>query len=190
MDDLTDEQRMLMIKFDNVEAFDALFRKHAPGLTGYLWRSCGDRDAAEDLVQETFLNLYRSRKTYEPTARFSTWLYTIARNACANRRVQGARERARTRRVAEERLRAGKDVAPAADGPHERAVAAEEDEALAAGLERLPERQREVLLLREVAGLAYEEIARVARMPMGTVKTELHRARRRLAEALAERESR
>lgn len=181
MNDLSDEQLMLLVKVDDAAAFTALFERHKRGVMGYLWRRCGDRGAAEDLVQEVFLGAWRARATYEPVARFTTWLYTMARNACANRLVRASRERARIRRV-------GGSWQPtrAADGPHERLQAEETGRAVEAAVGALPERQREVLLLREVAGLAYEEIVDVTGWPMGTVKTELHRARRRLAALLGE----
>ncbi len=181
MDELTDEQLMLLVKHDNAEAFDRLFRRHGRRLLGYLSRTCGDRGDAEDLVQEVFLAVFRARKDWRPVARFSTWLYTMARNARANRWKQGMRERARTAGFAAERIGPGRGAAPACDGPPQRLAAGETEAAVASAIARLPARQREVLLLREVAGLAYEEIAEVASLALGTVKTELHRARRRLA---------
>ncbi len=182
MNDLTDEQLMLLVKFDNAKAFDALYERHKRGVLGFLWRSCGDRDAAEDLLQEVFLGVHRTRGGYEPVAKFTTWLYTMARNACVSHGVRGARERARVRRVAD-----GWRPSRAGDEPHERLQAAETEAAIEDALGRLPARQREVLLLREVSELAYEQIAEVTGWPMGTVKVELHRARRRLAELLGQR---
>ncbi len=181
MNDLSDEQLMLLVNFDNTAAFEALFERHKRGVLSYLWRRCGDRAAAEDLLQEVFLGAWRTREGYEPVAKFTTWLYTMARNACANQLVRASRERARIRRVGEtwRPSRVG-------DEPHQRLQAEETGRAIEAALGGLPERQREVLLLREVAGLAYDEIVDVTGWPMGTVKTELHRARRRLAELLGE----
>lgn len=176
MDELTDEQLMLLVQHDHAEAFDILYRRHGRRLLGFLWRACGDRDAAEDLAQEVLLNVFRARASYRPIARFTTWLYTLARHACANRRQRAQRERAKTARFAAARIKLATTAAPG-----ERLDAQELAAALAAGLARLPARQKEVLLLREAAGLAYEEIAEVAGVPMGTVKVELHRARRRLA---------
>ncbi len=181
IDDLSDEQLMLLVKFDNDDAFRALFERHKRGVLGYVWRRCGDRGAAEDILQEVFLGAWRTRGGYEPVAKFTTWLYAMARNACANRLVRASRERARIRRVGEawRPSRVG-------DEPLPRLQAEETGRAVEAALGRLPERQREVVLLREVAGLAYGEIVDVTGWPMGTVKTELHRGRRRLAELLGE----
>ncbi len=181
MNDLSDEQLMLLVKFDNSAAFEALFERHKRGVMGYLWRQCGDASAAEDILQEAFLGAWRARGGYEPVAKFTTWLYTMARNACTNHLVRASRERARIRRLGEawRPLRVE-------DQPHQRLQAEETGRAVEAALGTLPDRQREVLLLREVAGLAYDEIVDVTGWPMGTVKTELHRARRRLAGLLGE----
>lgn len=183
-EETTDEQLMLLVQTGNPAAFDELFRRHGAGLLGYLWRSCGDRATAEDLVQEVFLGVFRARGSYAPAARFSTWLYTIARNACVNRLKQRTRERKRTRPLVGEADCAHGIPARAGDEPQQRLQAEETGQAIADALARLAPREREVLLLREVGGLAYEELTQVTGWPMGTVKTELHRARRRLAELL------
>lgn len=180
-DDLSDEQLMLLVKGDNAEAFEALFHRHKRPLLGYLWRTSGGRNEAEDLLQDVFLQVWRARATWEPVAKLTTWLYTIARNACTNRLVRAGRERVRLDRLA----RAWRPATPS-DGPHVRLQAEETEAAIRGAVAHLPERQREVLLLREVSGLGYAEIAGVTGWPMGTVKTELHRARRALAARIGE----
>src|SRR5262249_22816184 len=75
---------MLAVQRDDRAAFEALFRKHAAAITGFALSFVGSRARAEELAQETFVHLYRARKSYKPKARFSTWLYRIATNLCVS----------------------------------------------------------------------------------------------------------
>jgi RNA polymerase sigma-70 factor (ECF subfamily) len=150
----------------DLDAFERIVRLHQQQVWRYLRRLLGD-DAAEDVAQETFLRVYRRLPTFTFQAKFSTWVFQIARNA-------GLDElRARRRR---DRLAAAVTPAPpASPGPGEARVEID------AALDTLPIDQREALLLVEVLGLRYGEVAAVLAVPEGTVKSRVFSARRHLA---------
>ncbi len=160
-------------------AFERLFDEHAPGLHRYLAGRAGDD--ADDLVAETFLAAWRSRRTYDPergTAR--AWLYAIATNLLRTHHRSRARAWLADTRAAG---RAGAVV----DGHDRRSAERIDAEALtrrlAGALERLDERDRDVLLLTGWAGLTPGEVASVLGIPVGTVRSRLHRVRRRIRTA-------
>jgi RNA polymerase sigma-70 factor (ECF subfamily) len=177
MDD-PDVALMLRVQEGDEEAFRLLFRKHYSVVLKFVRRHVGHEAISEELVQDVFTQLYRARVRYRPSARFTTFLYTIAINVCRNER-----------RRREHQLRVS---APGSDGsgpePNldpvddsrpsgEEIVAGRELEArLQGALERLPEKQRSALLLSRVDGLAYKEVARVLRCTEGAVKALLFRA--------------
>jgi RNA polymerase sigma-70 factor (ECF subfamily) len=162
------------------ERFAALYDRHAPTIHRYLIRRVG-RETAEDLLTETFLAAFRKRRRYDrawPDAR--PWLYGIATN------LVGQHRRDATRR---DRLR--QSGGPPADAPDfaQRAVvqltAQATRSALAEALASLTSQDRDVLLLIAWEDLSYDEVSRALKIPVGTVKSRLHRARIKVREALA-----
>jgi RNA polymerase sigma-70 factor (ECF subfamily) len=158
-------------------AFEALFRRWQPPLRRHLRRMLDDPAAADDLVVETFLRLHRHRHRWRPDAAVRPWLFTIARNLARNR-------------IRSERLwgwlpltAARTEGTPAAPPP------APDDHVrrrVAAAFAALPTAQREACSLRLLAELSLEEIARVTRVPVGTVKSRLFHGLRRLRATLAD----
>ncbi len=142
-------------------AFTELVRHHQHGLMNFFTRM-GVHTHAEDLVQETFLRLYRFRERYRPTARFTTYLYVLARHVWADhgRRLQ-------RRRRLEDGLEA--EWADRAGVPPDRGRRLDVQEAL----NRLTPRLREVLVLNVYQGLRYQEMAEVLEIPLGTVKSRM-----------------
>jgi RNA polymerase sigma-70 factor (ECF subfamily) len=181
-----DEDVRLMLSFreGDATAFDALFERWARPLFRYLERMVRDPGAAEELVQEAFLRVYRARERYEPDARFSTWLYRIATNLALN-------ELRRPRR---------RDPHESLDGPQSPELAAglpatdevadarRRTERLEVALAELPERQRAALWLSAVEGLSYAEVADSLEVSESAVKALVHRARSSLAGRLDEGE--
>jgi RNA polymerase sigma-70 factor (ECF subfamily) len=148
-------------------AFETLFSRHGGRVFGFLMRATGDRALAEDLLQHTFLNLHRARESYRAGAPFAPWLYTIANNA----RRDAARERRRGR---EDLTADGTAPEAAGESPHD-AAGDEEAERVRAALEKLPEAQREVIVLHRWHGLSFAEIAEVVGASEGAVKVRAHR---------------
>jgi len=179
-----DVRLMLALRAGDESAFDGLFARWSGPLLRYLERMVRDTASAEELVQETFLRLYRARERYEPEARFSTWLYTIATRLALNelRRPRHQNPHRSTDQEDDE----GNVLVLAADTPraddvvHARRVGDDVEQALA----RLPERQRIALWLSAVEGLSYAEIAASLETTEKSVKALVHRARCALAESI------
>ncbi|WP_370457762.1 RNA polymerase sigma factor [Actinoplanes sp. OR16] len=178
---------MIRRSAEEPEAFGAIFDRHADAIHGYLARRVG-RSLAEDLTAEAFLIAFRSRHRYDLSQTDARpWLYGIAANL-----VRG-QQRAEVRQY---RALARTGADPARDGPADRfddrvadrvadrVTAAAHVRALAAVLARLSVREREVLTLVSQAQLSYPEVARALDIPIGTVRSRLHSARRRIREAL------
>jgi RNA polymerase sigma-70 factor (ECF subfamily) len=179
---LVDEDVRLMLAFraGDVRAFDALFERWAGRVLRFVERMVGEPSVAEDLVQETFVRVWRARERYEPEARFSTWLFTIAGNAARNELRRPFR-RAPHDSMDEEREGASLELA-AEDPPADALVDARRTgQGLEAALAGLPERQREALWLRAVEGLSYAEVAATLATSEKSVKALIHRARVALA---------
>ncbi|HSB70005.1 MAG TPA: sigma-70 family RNA polymerase sigma factor [Candidatus Methylomirabilis sp.] len=172
----------------DVAAFEALVRRYERWVFSLTLRMVGDRGEAEDMAQEVFLKAYRGLPRFKGNSRFSTWLYAIASHHCLNH-LQGRRRRpAASARgsagVAGEDLPAAErlpDEAPRADDLLEREELAR---IVQTELTFLTEEHRLILILRDIQGLAYHEIAETLGVELGTVRSRLHRARAAMRERL------
>ena len=171
------------------DAFRVLVERYQGRAYRQALRILKNEDAARDAVQEAFVKAYTSLGRFEERASFFTWLYRLVTNQCIDmRRREHADRRVEWRDgdVLEEGVL---PLAPEADAlapalPVDLAARSELRERLASAIEKLPDATRETLLLREVDGLAYAEIAEVQGIPRGTVMSRLHYARRKLQELL------
>jgi len=166
----------------DMDAFAALVRRYQGPVTHFCQRMTGSLEDAEDLAQEAFVRLHRHLHRLEPRARFSTVLFGIARNLTLNHvRNMNRRGRGRNEPLDERPLR--DETRPAPDAA---ARVGEIEAALAEGIAQLSPDHREVLLLREVEGMDYDEIAAVLKCRKGTVKSRLARAREQLRQRLVD----
>lgn len=140
---------MAAVQAGDLRAFETLYARHHRAVFGVLLRSVADRRTAEDLLQETFLRVFASRRAYRPLAAFRTWLYTIARHLVVDQMRRAAPVGALTEDLPDE-------VPDAQASPLERVEAEAVAERLAQAVARLPPGQREVLLLSRVARLTHE----------------------------------
>jgi RNA polymerase sigma-70 factor (ECF subfamily) len=173
---------MLRIARNDETALEALVVGCAPALLRFARRSLPDPTDAEDVVQETFVRVWRARHRWRPTASVSTYLYTIVTRLCLNRR------RSLRRRPAHLPLPGSDEAAHPGDGaPSPEALAASSQlrRALAVELAGLPPNQRAAVLLRHEGGLSYQEIAAALDTSPGAVESLLSRARTRLRQRLA-----
>jgi RNA polymerase sigma-70 factor (ECF subfamily) len=181
---------MLAFRSGDARAFDALVRRHRTPVFNFILRYTGHRARAEDLLQETWLKAVRGAHDYEPKARFTTWVYTIARNLCvdsARKESYRQTESLDAPAGAEDDGRMLAEVLPDGNASPDRAA---HNSRLRPLLERalkgLPEEQREVFILREYSGIAFKDIAVVTGVPENTVKSRMRYAldglRKRLQE--------
>jgi RNA polymerase sigma factor (sigma-70 family) len=160
----------------NRRAFGDLVRRHQDGVFRFVFRMIGSRDEAMDLTQDSFLKAWQALPGWRPDARFRTWLLQIARNAS----LDVLRRRSLAEFVpVDEAL----ELPGAGPTPETQAVMTQELRLLETALRRLQPDHREVLLLRELEGLSYEEIAAVLDVAEGTVKSRIGRARAALLQA-------
>lgn len=181
---------MMQYRNGSLAAFDALYRRHKGPLYRYLLRGCAQPDQAGELFQDVWAGVVRARDGYQPRAKFTTWLYTLAHNRLVDHLRQAPR--------APLSLQAGDDSdgdgaatplslwAAEHERPDAQAVAAEQRQRIRRALAALPLEQREAFLLHEEGGLTLEQIAEVGGVGRETVKSRLRYALAKLREALAD----
>jgi len=175
----TDSALMLRYKDGDVAAFETLYRRHNDSLYRYLLRCCLDRDAAEDVFQEVWGKIIKSRGSYRHTAKFTTFLYRVAHNCFIDH----------IRRNKRHRGNADKDPDQMPNPSDEPDLAAEKGlarERLEIALRALPDEQRDVFLLHQEAGLSLDNIAHVTGVNRETAKSRLRYAMTKLKTAFAE----
>ena len=159
-------------------AFEDLVIAYQHRIFGVGLRMLGNRAEAEELAQEVFLRVYRAIGEFRGEAKLSTWLYAIASRLCLNRLTSGERRSMRQGGEALTRL-------PSSEiGPAEEMERTELETALRRAIAELGEERRIVVVLRDLEGLSYEEIATALELELGTVRSRLHRARMDLREKL------
>jgi RNA polymerase sigma-70 factor, ECF subfamily len=160
----------------DIVAFDALYAAFAGRLRGYLLAQCRDAALADDLLQETFMQIHRSRRTYQPGRPVTPWLYAIARHVyLMKRRSAGRRVRFEERLVADAR---------AGDVPHDALDAIAEGDAVRRALRQVPADQRQALLMHHVEGWSFVEIAARLGIRVNAAKTRAFRGMRKMREHL------
>ena len=179
----TDEELMGLAQKQDVSAFEELFGRYEQRVFGFLWRLSGNRQEAEDGTQETFLRLWRARVGYEPTGKFSTYLFQIAKNHFLHERQKRDRRRDSQQPTGQNPVLAAGEPAfwEEADGP---ALAGEIQAAVSQAMARLPDVLRVVYVLTEQEGMSYRQAAEVLDCPVGTVSSRKVEAVRRLRELL------
>ena len=178
----SDETLMLDYRAGDVAAFDELYRRHKGGLYRYLLRQCRDAAATAELFQDIWMNLVRARERYEPSAKFSTYLYRLAHNRLVDHYRRGAHGAS----VSLE----DDEIEEPAQGRQEQPDARYERKALATRLlalvESLPGAQREAFLLQHEGDMSLEEIAAVTGVSRETVKSRLRYALAKLRAGLSD----
>ena len=179
---------MLRVRDGDEDAFRQLVERHQRAVINMIYRSIGDSWEAEDLAQRVFVQVFRSAKRYKPTAKFTTWLFTIAHNAIRNeyrRRSRHAAESLDAMAQRDDGESTGVQFADArATDPSQEASERELQKLIQAAIQELPEAQRTAGILCRFEGMAYEEIADVLDCSVSATKSLLHRARESLKEKL------
>lgn len=187
----TDASESLMLRFrsGDVRAFEILLQRHRQSIYEFVLRSVGTYNTAqaEDLTQETFLRVVKQAANYEPRSKFTTWLFTLARNLCIDASRRRKHRKAQSLDAPDEEghslLDRTSDGGLAVD---RQAVSTELRARLERAIEELPEDQREVFLMRESADLSFKEIADVIGISENTVKSRMRYALEKLRASLDE----
>lgn len=175
---------MMQVRHGDMKAFERLVELNQRAVIGTVARMLNNLDDAHDISQQVFVRVWRSAERYEPSAKFTTWLFTITRNLVFNE----IRRRTRKREVSLEEQAEEHHHGHAAPERHNPDVAAQQDElekAIDRAIESLPEKQRLAVSLRRYEDLPYEEICEILGMSLSAVKSLLFRARNDLKEKLA-----
>ena len=188
-EELSDAEVMLRAKAGDESAFAYLVQKYRRAMVGFMYRMSHNAAAAEDLAQEVFLRVYRSRSSYEASAKFTTWLYRIATNLAVNYARDTRHERPEVTRSLDE---PDEETGTTLD-PQDRAATAEQSllrrermAAIRAKVQELPERQRIAVVMHKYQLMDYREIAKVLKLSESATKSLLFRAYETLREQLKE----
>jgi RNA polymerase sigma-70 factor, ECF subfamily len=185
----SDVDLMLRVKAGEESAFSGLVQKYRRPMVGFMYRFCHNPATAEELAQEVFLRVYRSRGTYEPSAKFTTWLYRIATNLAVNNARDTRHERPEnTVRLDEPDQETGTtpDLADESLTVEEQLLKRERLAAIRSKVNALPERQRLAVIMHKYQQMDYREIAGVLKLSESATKSLLFRAYETLREQLKE----
>jgi RNA polymerase sigma-70 factor (ECF subfamily) len=186
---VSDADVMLRVKAGDEAGFSYLVQKYRRPMVGFMFRFCHNPSAAEELAQEVFLRVYRSRTTYEASAKFTTWLYRIATNLAVNYARDTRHERPEnTVRLDEPDQETGTtpDLADDALSAEEQLLKRERLAAIRSKVNALPERQRVAVVMHKYQQMDYREIAAVLKLSESATKSLLFRAYETLREQLKE----
>ncbi|PSM32174.1 RNA polymerase sigma factor [Haliangium sp. UPWRP_2] len=180
---------MLRFRSGDVRAFEILLQRHRQSIYEFVLRSVGTYNTAqaEDLTQETFLRVVKQAGSYEPRSKFTTWLFTLARNLCIDASRRRKHRKAQSLDAPDEEGHSLLDRTSDGGMPVDRqAVSTELRARMERAIEELPEDQREVFLMRESADLSFKEIADVIGISENTVKSRMRYALEKLRASLDE----
>ncbi len=182
----SDEELIEQIRRGERAAFQALVEKYQRRMYGVAYGVLGNREDALDAVQEAFVKAYRSLARFKGQASLYTWLYRITFNAAIDlARKAGRRDEVELREEIEPEEEKGEyPVAPSSESPSDQLMRKELGGLIDDAIQKLPPDQRTAIVLREVEGLSYKEIAKVMRCSEGTVMSRLHYGRKKLQELL------
>ena len=171
---LSDEELMELIKGNQPKlAFEELMERYESRLVNFLNKYTGNLQTAENLAQETFLKIFRARMKYEPTAKFKTYLYRVATNLAIDEFRKSQRKKEELREDLSER-------ASTNPNPYDMAEESERAKKVREGVMKLDEKHRVVLVMKWFEGLRYEQIAQILGVSVGTVKSRVHYALKKL----------
>jgi RNA polymerase sigma-70 factor, ECF subfamily len=180
---LSDEDLILAFQNGDSTAFDEIVKRYRNPLFNFVVRLLGDSFYSEDIVQETFVRVYRNKHRYHQVAKFSTWIYTIASNL--------AKTELRRRKVRNFFSISSKgneekdyDIVDGSADVEKDVEGSIRTEMILKEIDKLPFHFREAVLLRDVQDLSYEEISQILDVPLGTVKSRVNRGRSRLQQKL------
>ena len=183
-----EEQLVRRLKKQDEQAFNELVRLYQGRIYRLVFRMIGDQQEAEDLAQEVFVTVFKSITGFRGDSKLSTWMYRVATNHCKNRiKYLGRRARGKKKELDEIADASAIESATMSTSayvptPDEQLQGRQIERFVQRALAELPDDQRELVVLRDIENMTYEEIQDVTGLPAGTVKSRLHRARLALAQ--------
>ena len=182
--ELTDEELIKEFQDNNtIEAYEILVSTFKDPLTNYVYRFLGDRDVCTDIVQDTMIKFYLHKDSYKSFAKFSTWIYTIAGNLARNELKRRKRRTIFSLNPDDDEKKI--QIEDTSFVSPERSTDSQmKGEIIQKALLKVKPVYREVVILRDIEGLSYEEIAEITELSIGTVKSRINRGRKHLQELL------
>lgn len=182
---IQDKELLYSVIDGNLEAFDIIVKRYKNRLMNFVYRFVHDQDVAEDIVQETFLRVFRNRREYKAIANFSTWIFTIAGNLAKSelRRRKRWNFFSIDAAIDDESDRTF-DLPDMGQKPDRVTAVKMMEEYVQEAIDSLQKKYKEALILRDVEGMSYLEIADITKVPVGTVKSRVNRARLKLQRKL------
>lgn len=184
---LSDEVLMKQYQKGDLSVFAQLFQRYKNGVYNYIYRYVGNKEESEEVFQEVFIKFHRAAPMWQPTAKFSTWLYTIVRNLC----IDTHRKKRLRHHLSLDDHEGGENSRPLYEviaseepSPDAKSSDLEIGRVLETALQQINKDQREVFLMREKAGLKFEEIAQVIGVSVNTVKSRMRYALENLKKVL------
>ena len=188
MNDKTDEELIKEFQSENISSYNHLVYRYKDRLFNYIYQFVHDVDLAEDLLQDTFLKLYTHKNSYREIAKFSTWIYTIAGNFAKTELRK--KQRRKTYANSELAFQEGEFIIKdESERPDDKLLKENLKENLQLCLSILPLDFKTIIILRDIQELSYDEISKIVRLPLGTVKSRINRARLKLYECLKNKEA-
>ena len=178
--ELTDNELVEIIKKGSPERYKEIIDRYQGKLFAYLYRLIGDKDEAEDLLQNVFIKAYRNIESYDTSRKFSSWIYRIAHNEAVN----FIKRKSLKRFISIESITSAKDKlesASAEDNAHESWIRKETSNEVDEAIKKLPLKYRQVLVLRYYSDKSYEDISEILGRPVNTVGTLIKRAKDKLS---------
>ena len=183
--DLTDEELILEFQQNNtVRAYEILVERYKNPLTNFVFRFLGDYEACMDVVQEAFIKVYRYKDSYSSVAKFSTWIYTIAGNLARTEYQRRRRRKFFSINAYGEEKDETYDIPDESYRPDQITDSGIKDEIIQKAIQKVSPAYREMVILRDIQGLSYEEISEITGLNEGTVKSRINRGRAKLQELL------
>jgi RNA polymerase sigma-70 factor (ECF subfamily) len=180
----TDEELIARFQNGDAYAFDLLVHRYKDPLLNFIYRFLSDLVESEDIVQETFYRVYKNKHYYKEVAKFSTWIYTIAGNLAKTELRRRKRRKVfsiHKETAAEKEL----ELPDLKSDPEKEVNTIVTEKIIQKAITSLPQKFRQVIVLRDIQGFSYEEISSIIKVPLGTVKSRVNRARLKLQEDLS-----
>jgi len=179
----TDEELIARFQKGDAYAFDLLVKRYKDPLLNFTYRFIGDLVEAEDIVQETFYRVFKNKHYYKEVAKFSTWIYTIAGNL-AKTELRRRKRRKIFSIHKETPMEKELEIPDLRTDPEKEVNTIVTEKLIQKAISNLPKKFRQVIVLRDIQGFSYEEISSIIKVPLGTVKSRVNRARLKLQEDL------